>query len=388
MTTLLVKASPLDESPEKAGLANLTAELLTEGTEKRKAADISEEIEFIGASLGVSVDSDYTMLTLSVLKKDVEKGFEIFSDILLNPLFPAEEIKRKKELIKGSLKQSEEEPSFIAQKAFKKAIFGGLPYGRIATGSIETIDRITRDDIRGFHTAFYTSSNAILSVVGDISDSELKTLIEKFLSSWRQAEVKKSHPVHRTAGGKGLIFIERNLTQATIIIGHEGIRRDDPDYHAVSVMNYILGGGGFSSRLMQSVRDEMGLAYDIHSFFSPNKEAGLFQVGVQTKNESAKTVISEALTQIEKMRGEYVSDQELEDAKTYLTGSFPRRLETNRKTSDFLAALEFYGLGPDYIEKYPVYIESVTKEQVRKVAAEHLDPEKLVIVVVGTRYDN
>ena len=386
--TLLVKASPLDESPEKAGLANLTAELLTEGTEKRKAVDISEEIEFIGASLGVSVDSDYTMLSLSVLKKDVEKGVEIFSDILLNPLFPAEEIKRKKELIKGSLRQSEEEPSFIAEKAFKKAVFGDLPYGRIASGSMETIDRITRDDIKGFHSAFYTPSNAILSVVGDINDSELKTLTEKFLSSWRPAEVKKSHPVHRTAGKKGIIFIGRDLTQANIIIGHEGIRRGDSDYYAVSVMNYILGGGGFSSRLMQSVRDEMGLAYDIHSFFTPNKETGLFQVGVQTKNESAKAVISEVLRQIEKMRGGYVSDQELEDAKTYLTGSFPRRLETNKKTADFLVALEFYGLGLDYIEKYPVYIKSITKEEVRRVAMEYLDPEKLVIVIVGKRYDN
>jgi zinc protease len=388
MATLLVKASPLDESPEKAGLANLTAELLTEGTEKRKAVDISEEIEFIGASLGVSVDSDYTMLTLSVLKKDVEKGIEILSDILLNPVFPAEEIRRKKELIKGSLRQKEEEPSFIAEKAFKKAVFGDLPYGRIASGSMETIDRITRDDIKAFHTDFYTPGNTILSVVGDISDSELKSLIEKFLSSWRPAEVKKSHPVHRTAGKKGVFFIERDLTQANIIIGHEGIRRGDSDYYAVSVMNYILGGGGFSSRLMQSVRDEMGLAYDVHSFFTPNKEAGLFQVGVQTKNESAKTVISEVLKQIEKMRGGYVSDRELEDAKTYLTGSFPRRLETNRKTADFLVALEFYGLGLDYIERYPVYINSVTKEEVRRVAMEHLDPEKLVIVVVGRRYDN
>jgi zinc protease len=383
MATLLVKAGPFDELAEKAGLANLTAKLLTEGTEKRKAADISEEIEFIGASLNVSVNSDYTLVHLSVLKKDVEKGFEIFSDILLHALFPDEEVSRNKDLIKGSLRQSEEEPSFIAERAFRKAVFDDLPYGRIPSGSVETIDRITRDDIKGFYSAFYKPSNAILSIVGDINDEELKSLTGRFLSSWRPAEVKKPQYDHNASGKKRTILIERDLTQANVIIGHEGIRREDPDYYAVSVMNYILGGGGFSSRLMQSVRDEMGLAYDIHSFFTPHKEAGLFQVGFQTKNESAKDVIFEISRQIERMREEPVSDQELEDAKAYLTGSFPLRLETSRKTADFLAAIEFYGLGLDYVEKYPGYIRSISKEGVLRAARKHLDPGRLVTVMVG-----
>ena len=144
-------------------------------------------------------------------------------------------------------------------------------------------------------------------------------------------------------------------------MGHLGISRDNPDYYAVSVMNYLLGGGGFSSRLMQSVRDKMGLAYDVHSFFSAYKEEGSFQIGVQTKNESANVALDEILRQIERMRNEIVSDEELSDAKAYLTGSFLRRLDTSRKIADFFASVEFYGLGADYIAKYPSYINSVTK---------------------------
>lgn len=382
MVTLLVKASPLDESPDKAGLANLTAELLTEGTKKRKATDISEEIEFIGASLDASVDSDYTTITLSVLKKDIEKGFEVFSDILLNPTFPDEEIRRNKELIKGSLKQNEEEPSFVATKAFKKAVYGELPYGRLVTGSVETIDNLKREDILKLHSDYYRPNNSLLSVVGDLTADELETLINRFLSEWKAAEIPDRPSILKPKNKKKTILIDRDLTQANIILGHSGINRGNPDYYAVSVMNYILGGGGFSSRLMQSVRDEMGLAYDIHSFFASYKEGGLFEVGVQTKNESTNIVIGEILKQVERIRKENVSDQELEDAKAYLTGSFPGRLDTNRKIADFLAVVEFYNLGLDYIEKYPQYINSITKDDVLRVARKYLDAD-LVTVVAG-----
>ena len=383
MTSLLVKASPLDESPDKAGLANLTAELLTEGAGKRKATDISEEIEFIGASLGAATSEDYTVVSLSVLKKDVEKGFEIFSDMVLNPTFPEEEIRRNKELIKGSLKQSEEEPSFVASKAFRNAVYGELSYGRLIRGSIDTIDRITREDIVRFHSDLYRPNNAVLSVVGDLTEDELSALIKKFLSPWQRSNVKKRASIEKPEHRKKTLLMDKELTQANIIVGHAGIKRGNPDYYAVSVMNYILGGGGFSSRLMQTVRDEMGLAYDIHSFFAPYKEGGLFEVGVQTKNESTKTVINEIHNQMDRIRDKKVSEQELDDAKAYLTGSFPRKLDTNRKIADFLVAIEFYELGLDYVDKYPQYIRAVTADDVLRVAGKYLDTLDMVTVVVG-----
>lgn len=386
MITMIVKAGLLDESKEKAGLAHLTAELLDEGTKKRKSAEISEDIEFIGAGLGASAGGDYTTITLSVLKKDIEKGFEIFSDIILNPVFPQEELNRKIELIKGSLKQKEEDPSFLAERSFKKETFGEHPYGRLVEGSAETLSEITREDLLRFHLKYFIPNNAILSVVGDLTPGELNSLIKKYLDSWKMADLpeRKIHPMNEEKTKKA-VKIDRDVTQATIIIGHLGISRDNPDYYAVSVMNYILGSGGFASRLMQKIRDELGLAYDVSSFFTTSKEKGLFQAEVQTKNESANTATEEILKQIEKIRDEKVSDEELSGAKDYLTGSFPRRLDTSRKIADFLATVEFYNLGLDYAEKYTSFINAVTKEDVQRVAGKYLDAENFVLIVVANQ---
>jgi zinc protease len=384
MVTLIVKAGQVNEPAEKAGLANLAAELLSEGTKTRTSKVISEETDFIGASLDASAGSDYTTVTLSVLKKDVNKGFDLCSDILLNPSFPAEEIDRKKDIIKGSLKQHEEEPSFLAERAFRKEIFGEHPYGRLIEGSVETINAIQRDDLINFHKYYFLPNNSILSVVGDLTQEELIVLLEKYLGGWKSEELLP-RVAKKSEGSKArkVIKIEKDLTQANIILGNPGIGRENPDYYAVTVMNYILGGGGFSSRLMQTVREKMGLAYDVHSFFATYKETGSFQAGVQTKNESANAAIDEILKQIEKMKKEEVSEQELSEAKAYLTGSFPRRLDTNRKISDFLASIEFYNLGLNYDRKYIEYINSVTKEDVLRVSGKYLDPENGVLVVVA-----
>ncbi|MEW6416917.1 MAG: pitrilysin family protein [Nitrospirota bacterium] len=386
MVTLIVKAGQLNEPQDKAGLANLAAGLLTEGTKNRKSVEISDEIEFIGASLDASAGSDYTTITLSVLKKDINKGFDLFSDILLNPIFPLEEIDRKRELTKGFLRQREEDPSFLAGRAFNKEVFGGHPYGRVIEGSVEIIDKIKREDLIKFHSDYFLPNNSILSIVGDLTSEELETLIKKYLSEWKKAEFPlRVGEKLSNEKKKKVIKIDKDLTQANIIIGNLGISRDNPDFYAVSVMNYILGGGGFASRLMQSIRDEMGLAYDVHSFFSAYKEEGSFQVSIQTKNESANTVVDEILKQIERIKKERVSDQELSDAKSYLTGSFPRRLDTNRKIADFLVNVEFYNLGLDYVEKYPDYINSVTKEDVLRVAQKYLNSENYVLVVVANQ---
>ena len=384
MVTVVIKAGQLDEAKEQAGLANLVAELLSEGTESRSSRDISEDIDFIGASLGASASGDCITVTLSVLKKDADKGFELLSDVLRNPAFRQEEIERKRERIKGFLRQREEEPSFLAGRAFIKEIFGEHPYGRLVEGSPDSIDRIKRDDLIKFHSEYFLPNNTILSVAGDLTSEEAHGLIKRYLGGWKKADTPPR--LARRVGEqkrKRVVTIDKDLTQANILLGHPGISRDNPDYYAVSVLNYILGGGGFSSRLMQSVRDRMGLAYDVHSFSASYKEGGAFEIVLQTKNESANTAIGEVLKQVERIRNEQVSDQELSDAKSYLTGSFPRKLDTNRKIADFLASVEFLALGLDYPEKYPQYINSVTKEDVLRVARKYLNAEAYVLVVVA-----
>ncbi|HMK50475.1 MAG TPA: pitrilysin family protein [Thermodesulfovibrionales bacterium] len=384
MVTLIVKAGQIDETAEKAGLANLTAALMPEGTNTRLSAAISEETDFIGAALGVSAGTDYTSASLSVLKKDLRKGFEIFSDVLLNPSFPIQEIERKKAQITGSLRQREEEPGFLAERAFRKEVFGEHAYGRLIEGSPETLKSIGRDDLVRFHKDYFLPNNSILAVVGDVTAEELSGLLKNFLGGWEPgALLPPAAKSPEALGTKHVIKIEKDLTQANILLGNIGISRDNSDYYAVSVMNYILGGGGFSSRMMQSIRDKMGLAYDVHSFFASYKYTGFFQVGLQTRNESANTAIAEMIKQIEKMKTEEVSDEELSEAKAYLTGSFPRRLDTNKKIADFLASIEFFNLGLDFDKKYPDYINAVTKRDVLRVAKKYLNPEAGVLVVVA-----
>jgi zinc protease len=381
--TLVVKAGVLEEPAEKAGLANLTAKLLSEGTKSRSSVRLNEEVEFIGARLGASAGRDYTTINLSVLKKDVEKGFELFADILLNPVFPKEELERKKRIVKGSLRKSEENPSFLASRAFIKEVYGDHPYGRVLRGSFRTLEGITREDILGFYSGYFHPNNSILTVVGDLDRGELVDLIDRHLKGWQEATVLALPKVPIRKAVRKVVRIDKDLTQANIMLGHIGVRRDNPDYYALSIMNFILGGGGFSSRLMDSIRDRMGLAYSVYSSFSPRLEQGHFMVSVQTKNASANTVVDEVLGEMKRIREEGVTEEELDDAKAYLTGSFPRRLDTMGKLVGFLSSVEFYGLGPDYVEKYPGYINAVSREDVMRVAQKYLDTEDFILAVVA-----
>ena len=390
MATLLIKASPLQEESAKAGTSYLTAKMLSEGTAKRRSADISHQTDFMGASLETSVNSDYTTVSLAVLKKDVVTGFDLFSDIVRHPAFAIEELTRRKTLLAGSLKRREEEPSFIAGRELIKNLFGDFAYGRSVEGDIDSLGRIGRLDIINFYDAHYRPDNAILVVVGDLGKEELAKLIKEYFSSWQP--VKKTAWQQRPAQTKPAVnkqprieVIDKDVSQANIVIGRMGISRDNPDYYAVQVMNYIFGGGGFASRLMKTVRDEMGLTYSINSFFASTLYPGRFEIDVQTKNESAGLVISETLRQIRRIRAEGVTEVELADAKAYTIGSFPRRIETSKKIADFLTAVEFYKLGDDYIDRYRDYINKVTREDIQRVARKYLSEEDLLIVVVGNK---
>jgi len=379
-----IKAGSVVEPPEKAGLANLTADLLNEGTSRRTSKNISDEIEFVGGSLSTSGGSDYMTVSLSILKKDLELGFDLLSDIILNPSFSQEEINRRKKVIKSSIIQQNEEPGIVASRAFSKAVFGEHPYGRPAEGTLETLDNITRQDIVDFHSSYYAPNNTFMAVVGDITGNELKPLIDKYFKIWQKKEIKFHDMSVPKSGSKAeVIKINKNITQANIILGHLGIKRDDPDYYAVSVMNYILGGGGFASRLMDSIRDNKGLSYDVHSYFSASKYSGSFQVGLQTKNNSANEAINEILKEMDRIRTEKVSDKELDNAKLYLTGSFPLRIDSNRKIAAFLIAVEFYDLGLDYVDDYKKFIEAVSKDDLLRVARKYLDTKNYILVIVG-----
>ena len=381
---LAVGAGQIVEPPEKAGLANFTAGLLKEGTKNRTSQEISEQIEFVGGSLGTSGGGEFAAITLSVLKKDLELGFELLSDILLNPTFPEQEVVRKKALIKGYIKRQKEDPGNIASKVFQKELFGSHPFAKPSEGTEETLDNIPREDVVGFHRRFYVPGNAWIAVVGDVGQGEIKALINKYLKDWAGSEIHLPVVLPPPELAKPtLIAINKQITQANIILGHLGIRRDHPDYYATLVMNYILGGGGFSSRLMDNIRDNKGLAYSVYSSFLPGRNTGSFQVNLQTKNESAGTAVNEIIKEMKRIMTEPVSDQELADAKAYITGSFPLRMDSNSKIANLLVSVECYGLGMDYVQNYLDAVESVTKEDVLRAATHYLHPDKYILVVVA-----
>lgn len=383
-----IQAGTLVEPYQKAGLANMTARLLTEGTKSRTSLQISEAIDFMGASLSSSGGKDYVSVSLAILKKDIEEGFEILADVLQNPVFPEDEVQKLKQRIIGMIRVNKEDPNYLAQRAFKTALFGEThPYGRPLLGTEESIQTLTREDAFDFHRAYYKPDRTIIAVVGDITVEETRQLHSKFFSSW-ETDDSQNPPSpaafqRESHEKKKITKIDRDLTQATIILGHDGIARDNPEYFAVSVMNYILGSGGFSSRLMDTIRDDMGLVYSIYSYFSASKLPGSFKVKLQTANKNANLAINETLKQINKLKSNGVTDQELADAKSYLVGSFPLRLETNSRIADMLVDIEYYNLGIDYLNKYPEYINSVTKDDIKMAASKYIRPEKLILAAVG-----
>ncbi|MEK6583661.1 MAG: pitrilysin family protein, partial [Nitrospirota bacterium] len=384
--SVAIKAGAIYDPPEKGGVASLTSALLDEGTKNRSSKQIAEEIDFIGGKLSTSGGEDYSSASLVVLKKDLKTGMDLLSDILLNPAFPEEELERKKKETIASIISEKDDPGAVVSKAFYKAVFPGHPYGIPVEGEEESVGRITRDDIVSFYQQYYKPNNAIVAVVGDLGYKEAVALIEEYFRQWGKSRITLPDvPAVTKVTKKGSILIDRNITQANIVLGHTGISRDNPDYYAVSVMNYILGGGGFQSRLTKEIRDKKGLAYSVYSRFDVNKYPGAFAVEVQTKNESAVIAIEGIKAELKKIRDEKVSDEELKDAKSYITGSFPLKFDTNAKISNFLVQIEFYNLGLDYLNEYVKKIEGITKDDIMRVAKKYIDTEIYIMVAVGNQ---
>ncbi|MDT8316517.1 MAG: pitrilysin family protein [bacterium] len=381
-----VRAGSVFDPEGLSGLGNITADLLTEGTKSRSAKEISEEIDFVGGSLGSTGGIDYASASLKVLSRDSDKGFELLSDILINPAFDGKEIERARSQIRAGIISKEDDPSTVAAEAFNKILFGSHPYALPADGSLETIDRINRKSISDFHGKYYHPNNTIMAVVGDISKNELEKLLSRHFGKWKKKDISyPGNPEARRLDEKRIEIIDKDITQANVQLGHLGIRREDPDFYAAYVMNYILGGGGFVSRLMTEIRDNRGLVYSVYSYFNPLKDPGPFKVGLQTKNGSASEAIKESLSQIKAIREKGVSEKELQDAKDYLIGSFPLKFTTNSKIASYLTYMEIYNLGLDYLDRFPKIIEALTVDDVNEVAGKLLDPENYLLVVVGNK---
>ena len=385
---VIIKAGAVLDPEDKAGLAHLTADLLDEGTATRTSVQIADEIDFLGASLSTGVNNDYATASLQILKKDFDAGFKLLSDILIHPSFAKAELERKRRETLGHLTAEKDYPGVVADRAFDRIIFGRHPYHRPAKGLEQTLPAVLREDIAQFYNKYYRPNNTILTIVGDVTEPEILSLLDNYFGSWiRKPIPDTTFPPAADLKKSVVELIDRELTQANIVMGHLGIDRKNPDYYTVSVMNYILGGGGFSSRLLTHLRDNKGLAYSIYSHFTSRAFPGSFSVSLQTRGPEAQKAIDGVLSEIRKIRTTPVTDRELREAKSFLIGSFPLRIDTGSKMARLLSQMEFYDLGLDYADRYPQWIKAVTKADVQKAAQKYLNPDRIALVVVANLKD-
>jgi zinc protease len=385
---LLIKGGVLADPPGKVGLDNLTAMLLTQGTKKRSATQIAQEVDFLGARLSASGNEDYAAVGLTVLKKNLEPALELLKDVLFNPAFSPEEVKRKVSQLQASFKADEDEPGVVASRAFRQRLFGKNPYAHPPKGTPEGLAAIDSKDLVAFHDKYYRPNNAILTVVGDLSAGEAQDLVTRVFGDWKAKplpDLKVPPPPDLQSAEK--IVIDKTITQANIIWGHLGVARRNPDFYALQVLNYILGGGGFSSRLLDNIRENRGLAYSVSSGFEAGLEPGAFAIDLETKNASAGEAVGQVISEVERIRTQPVGAAELEDAKSYLIGSFPAKMDSVAKRASLLAYLELYGLGLDYPWRYPSLIKNLTPADLQKAAEKYLHPKRYLLVVVGKKSD-
>jgi zinc protease len=380
---VFLKAGSVFDPADKGGLANLTGTLLTRGTAKRSGAQLDDTIEFVGGSLEAGAGRDGLNVSLSVLKRDLGLGLELLAEVVTSPTFPESELTRKIAQIQAAIKRSEEDPNTVAARALSHLVYPSHPYGRPVEGTIESVGKLTRDDVVGFHRDHVRPDTTIIAVVGAVSVDEARRQVLARLGAWARPSSPPPAVGPAIASGQTRSeTITRDLTQATIMLGRQVIRQIDPDYFPLGVASYVLGGGS-ASRLYARVRDEGGLAYSVYSYVSPARYGATFVVGAQTRvGEVSKVgdILKEELT---RMGGGAVTDDELKLAKDYLIGSFPLRLDTTAKMADFIVAIEEQGLGLDYADRYKANVARVTAADVQRVAARFMASDSFNRVVVG-----
>ncbi|MFH0810867.1 MAG: pitrilysin family protein [Pseudomonadota bacterium] len=366
-----------------AGLASLTSALLREGTPSRGAEQLANEVDFLGATLSADTDFDFTIVATSMLAKDFDKALAIFADVLRRPTFPEEEVSRKRQELLAGIEAEQQDPGRVANRAFLAALYGDeAPYGHPPEGSDKGLKACTRKNIVSHYQRFYLPNNCILVAVGDFEDEVLLQRLESAFGDWPQGEVPRLEPPRPASPTKSQVLINQPISQANVTMGRMAIQRSDPDFYALQVGNYILGGGGFSSRLIEEVRVKRGLAYSVSSNLNALTWPGSLEVTMQTSNPTAQEAIDIVRAQTGLMAEQPVKPEELKAAKQYLVGSFPLKLDSNTKLTRYLALVSFYGLGLDYAERYPALIESQTPESIlaawkRKVASH--EPTTVVV---------
>ena len=368
-----------------SGTAGVTRYMMTLGAAGMNEEVITNKFADIGAILGGELDNDRAAFKLRTLTSESTKALETFKQILHKPDFPQAVLEREKTRIIAGLKEFATQPESISSKAFMRALYPNHPYGLDDSGEIDTITAMKREDLIAFYNTFYSAKSATIALIGDMTEAQAKAIADDIAAGLPQgsAVAKIAEVTLPTAGNTQ--NINHPASQAHILLGSTGIKRGDADYFPLYVGNYILGGGGFVSRLTEEVREKRGLVYSVYSYFMPMAELGPFQIGLQTKKEQAGDAMKVVNATVAKFIQNGVTEKELKAAKDNLTGGFPMRIDSNGKILDYLSVIGFYKLPLSYLDDFNKEISKVTTKQIKDAFQRRVKLENFVVVTVGAQ---
>lgn len=366
----------------KEGLAEMTAALLTEGAGELDSQAFAARLRDLNVSLSFDAGRDTVQIRMRTLADNVAPAFELMRLALTRPRFDEADVARVRAQLLAGLARDEEDPDRVAYRTLFEAAFAGHPYAAPTSGTPESIAAITVDDLRAYAGRVFAKDNLNLAVVGDIGADALRPLIDATFGGLPDTRAAADTG---TAGPlvPGTSIVERDNPQTVVVFAMDGITRDDPDYIPAYVMNYVLGGGSFVSRMFEEVREKRGLVYTVNTSLYPLTHGALVVGYLASRNETAGEALDVARAQIADVAANGITAAELDAAKTYLTGSYPLRFDSSRAIAGQLAGIQFADLGIDYVERRNALIEAVTLDDIARVAARLLDPEAMRVVAVG-----
>jgi len=370
---------------DKSGVTSFTNSLLTEGAGEWDARQVATRLENVGAQLESGSLRDMAWVTLRSLTepKALAVSLETLGKILAQPRFDNEEIERERQSILAGLLQDEQSPGEVGKKRLYQLVFGDHPYAADPAGSRESVQSITREDILATHRRLYVARNALVAIVGAVERAQAEAIAEQLTSALPVGEHAPPLPEVKPLTKSVVERIPFPSTQSHLYLGQTGMRRGDDDYFQLYVGNHILGGSGLVSLLSEEVREKRGLSYSVYSYFLPMRQPGIFQLGLQTKNQQAGEALSVLTDTLKRFIDEGPTEKELKAAKQNITGGFPLRISSNSKIVEYLAVIGFYDLPLDYLDRFTSRVESVSREQIRDAFRRRVDPTRLATVQVG-----
>lgn len=382
---LVINAGSDHDPLDLSGLASLTADVLDEGTTGRDALQLADELESIGASLNVSSNIDGSFVTLGVLAKHLARGLAVFSDVISHPTFPQKEFERLRKQRVTSLLQQRDMPDVIASNVFSIVLYGPQhPYGNNLTGTEGSLGKMTREDLSKFYEANYRPNNATLLVVGDVKLESIVPLLNASLTDWKEGAIQSLRlPEPNPIASREVFLVDKpGAPQSQVRIGYPALSRSTPDYFPVLLMNRMLG-GQFTSRINLNLRERHGYTYGARSGFSFNKSVGPFSASAGIVTDKTDSALHEFLKEIDLMKEEGLTADELSFVKKGVAGNFALTFETPGQIAGILQTIILYGLPEDYYNHYLQRIDAVTLADIRRVASKYLDSSRMAVVVVG-----